>query len=117
MALYSRPVRLLMQDMVIELSKGSTAIFTKQMAIQWFSTHYPKIKTGTVTAHLIRLSTNAQSRIHYGAKAGEDDILYQIDGSHFRPYRPAEDPQPISSVQPTNVTDSEEDNDLSEFSQ
>ena len=65
------------------------------MLLNWFATHYPKIKEGTVTAHLIRLSTNAPSRLHYSAKPGEDDIFFQLDGSHFRLYDPATDPPPI----------------------
>ena len=100
MALYSRPVRLLMQDMAGELGKDPSAIFTKQMALSWFSKNYPKIKSGTVTAHLTRLSINAPSRAHYGAKPGEDDVLYQIDGSHYRRYRPGEDPPPIYTISP-----------------
>jgi hypothetical protein len=95
MALYSKPVRVLMKEMVADLAKAPDAIFTKQDAIKWFAQNYPKIKVGTVTAHLTRLSTNARSRIHYSAKPGEDDVLYQIDGSHYRHYRPGQDPAPI----------------------
>src|SRR5699024_9375401 len=32
---------------------------------------------------------------HYGVKQGEDDVLFQIDGSHYRRYRPGQDPAPI----------------------
>ena len=95
MSLYSRPVRSLMKDMAQELAKEPGTVFSKQDAVAWFRSKYPKIKTGTVTAHLIRLSTNAQSRTHYNAKSGEDDVLYQIDGSHFRLYQPAQDPPPV----------------------
>lgn len=95
MPLYDRPVRLLMKDMADELAALPDATFTKNDAIAWFRRKYPKIKTGTVTAHLIKLSTNAQSRTHYHAKPGDDDVLYQIDGSHFRRYNPARDPAPI----------------------
>ena len=104
MALYSKPVRLLMKDMADELAKEPTATFTKKDAVAWFSQKYPKIKTGTVTAHLIRLSTNAQSRTHYNAKPGEDDVLYQIDSSHFRHYRPGEDPTPIYTARSPGET-------------
>ena len=97
MSLYSKPVRILMKDMATELAKAPEDIFTKQDAISWFSQKYPKIKPGTITAHLTRLSTNARSRTHYSAKAGEDDVLYQIDGSHYRHYRPGQDPAPIYS--------------------
>lgn len=95
MALYSKPVRALMKEMAAELAATPDGTFARQDAISWFAQKYPKIKVGTVTAHLTRLSTNARSRAHYSAKPGEDDILYQIDGSHYRLYRPGQDPAPI----------------------
>lgn len=86
MALYDKSVRLLLWDMVDDLSIKEGEIITKQQVINWFRTKYPKVKEGTIAAHLIRLSVNAPSRHHYNAKAGEDDLFYQIDGSHFRLY-------------------------------
>ena len=83
------------EGMSAALASAEGSLFSKQQAIDWFGKNYPKIKTGTVTAHLIRLSTNAPSRTHYSAKPGEDDVFFQIDGSHFRLYRPAQDPLPI----------------------
>ena len=104
MALYSKPVRVLMKEMAVDLAKAPDAIFTKQDAINWFAQKYPKIKVGTVTAHLTRLSTNARSRIHYNARPGEDDVLYQIDGSHYRHYRPGQDPAPIYAAEAIGET-------------
>lgn len=95
MALYSKPVRLLMKEMATDLTKGAGNIFSRRDAVNWFAGKYPKIKIGTVTAHLTRLSTNARSRTHYNAKPGEDDVLYQTDGGHYRLYRPGQDPAPI----------------------
>jgi len=95
MAIYSKPAWALMKEMALELAGKPGEIFTKQRAINWFALKYPKIKTGTVTAHLIRLSTNAQTRTHYNAKPGQDDVFYQLDGSHFRLYDPIHDPVPI----------------------
>lgn len=95
MAIYEKSVRLLMKDMADAFQLKPSQSFTKQQAIEWFKRNYPKIKTGTITAHLVRLSTNAQSRIHYSAKPGDDDIFYQIDGSHFRLYNANQDPPPI----------------------
>jgi hypothetical protein len=113
MALYSKPVRILMKDMANELAKSSTAVFAKQDAIAWFAQRYPKIKMGTVTAHLTRLSTNAKSRTHYRAKPGEDDVLYQVDGSHYRLYRPGQDPAPIylgaATAEPSTLHEGEDE--------
>lgn len=98
MAIYDKPVRILMKDMANAFALEPGQYFTKQQAIDWFAEHFPKIKTGTITAHLVRLSTNAQSRIHYNAKPNEDDLFFQIDGGHYRLYNPNRDPAPIRSM-------------------
>lgn len=97
MPIYAKSVRHLMRDeMVPTLAADLDKVFGRQQAIAWFKTNYPKIKEATVTAHLIRLSTNAPTRLHYSAKPGEDDVLFQIDGSRFRRYDPKNDPTPIT---------------------
>ena len=95
MAIYAKPVRLLMKDMADAFGLQPGQSFTKQQAIDWFAQHYPKIKTGTILCHLIRLSTNAPTRLHYSAKPQDDDVFFQLDGSHFRLYDPTHDPAPI----------------------
>ena len=59
----------------------------------------------------MRLSTNAQSRLHYNAKPNEDDVFYQLDGGHYRLYDPNQDPAPIHSADSTSngITPPEED--------
>lgn len=84
-----------MRQMVNEMPISAGQVVTKDAVLGWFATHFPKIKEATVAAHLIRLSTNAPSRIHYSAKSGEDDVFFRLDGSHFRLYDPATDPPPI----------------------
>ena len=37
MALYSKPVRILMKEMAADLAKAPDAIFSKQDAIKWFA--------------------------------------------------------------------------------
>ncbi|WP_145304436.1 endonuclease NucS domain-containing protein [Crateriforma conspicua] len=98
MAIYDKPVRLLMHDMASEFALQPGEAFTRQRALDWFAEHYPKIKQGTITAHLIRLSTNAQSRLHYSAKPGDDDLFFQIDSGHYRLYSTESDPAPICTV-------------------
>lgn len=95
-AIYDRPVRILMKEMASSLAPNPGTVFTKKQAIEWFATHYPKIKAGTITAHLIRLSTNTVVRLNYSAKP-DDDVFFQIDGSHYRLYHPSTDPTPIHS--------------------
>jgi len=93
---YDKPVRLLFRDMIAELLPEKGRIFTRDQAISWFAQRYPKIKQGTVAAHLLRFSTNAPSRIHYSPQPDED-VLFQVDSSHFRRYDPATDPLPIDA--------------------
>lgn len=86
-----------MKDMANDFALKPGESFTRRRAIDWFGQHYPKIKPGTVTAHLTRLSTNAPSRLHYSAIAGEDDLFYQGDNGLFRLYDPKGDPPPINA--------------------
>jgi hypothetical protein len=99
MALYDKPVRLLMRDMVSDLALQKGQVLPRERVIAWFSQRYPRIKRGTITAHLILLSTNAPSRVHHNAKP-EDDLFFQIDASNFRLYDAASDPAPIYPGEP-----------------
>jgi len=97
--IYDKPVRLLFGDMVKDLDLKKGDVLTKQQGIDWFRTNYPKINSSTVSAHFIRLSTNAPTRVHYHA-GPDDDLLFQLDGSHFRLYAPDSDPPPIYEKEP-----------------
>jgi len=106
MTIYSKSVRLLMRDYVAQkgIAKGQT--LNKLDILAWFSERYPKIKEGTINAHLILMSVNAPSRIHYNVHStGEDDLFYQLDGSNYRLYDVSSDPRPIYIV-----SDHEQDN-------
>jgi hypothetical protein len=95
MSMYEQPVRVSMRDMIEELGVNKGQVISKDQALKWFADKYPKIKQGTISAHLIRFSTNAPSRLHYNAKPGEEDLLYHVDGNHFRRFDPAKDPPPM----------------------
>lgn len=84
-----------MRDMVEALGLEGDKTFTREQALEWLRQRYPKIKPGTVTAHLIQLSTNASSRRHFRVKPGEDDLFYQVDRARFRLHSPETDPPPI----------------------
>lgn len=99
--LNAKPVRLLMHDMAAAMGLVVGQSFTREQAVQWFAANYPNVKQGTVAAHLIRLSTNVQTRLQYSPRAdGSDDKFYKIDSSHFRLYEPGRDPTPISELTP-----------------
>ncbi len=70
--------------------------FKRREILSWFQENYPKLKTGTITAHLSLMSTNAPSRVHHTLRPnGADDLLFQIDRSNFRLYVKESDPPPI----------------------
>jgi hypothetical protein len=102
-----------MKDMADSFALQPGQSFARQQAIDWFAQHYPKIRRGTVHCHLIRLSTNAPTRLHYNAKPHEDDVFFQLDGGHFRLYDPAHDPPPICDItaKPDAPTTIEEDDE------
>ena len=94
--LYDKPVRLLFKDMVQDLGLQPSGILTREQALSWFKARYPKVKPATISAHLIKLSTNAPSRVHYNVNPdGADDLFYQVDTQHYRLYNPATDFGPI----------------------
>jgi len=96
MPIYEKPVRLLLKDFVTKHNITKGQIISRDQVISWFRENYPKIKLGTISAHFLKMSTNAPSRIHYGVSlTGDDDLFYQIDGSHFRLYEKGNDPLPI----------------------
>lgn len=96
MAIYDKPVRLLMKEFARDQNIIKSQIISRDQVTSWFKSKYPKIKMGTISAHLLKMSVNAPSRIHYAvSKSGEDDLLYQIDSHHFRLYDPDRDPIPI----------------------
>jgi hypothetical protein len=112
--IYDKPVHQLMKnEMVATLHLKTGDVFTKEQVKAWFSANYPKIKDATISAHLLRLSVNAKSRVHYSAKPGEDNVFYQIDSSHFRLYNPANDPTPISETS-VPLVDEDPSKELSE---
>ena len=111
MAIYDRPVRLLMREMVDELAPETGTVFTKKEALNWFAQHYPKVKDGTVSAHLLRFSTNSKSRHHYSPRSDED-LLFQLDRGRFRRYDGATDPPPVSDQAPVDVADPVEDDEV-----
>lgn len=114
MAIYDKPVRLLMQDMVKEFGLKQGDTFFREQAFAWFHENYPKVKDGTIAAHLIRMSTNAPSRAYYLGKPPEnDDLLYQIDSRTFRLYNSSTDPQPIYGI---GAEATEEDDGVDEAS-
>lgn len=96
MPIYEKSVRALMPEMITALAPTKDRRFSKDDALRWFAERYPKIKDGTIYAHLIRFSTNAPSRHHHNPRP-EEDLIVQLPGGIFRLFDPALDPAPLRS--------------------
>jgi hypothetical protein len=97
MSIYDKPVHTLFKDFVTSQNIASGQIISRDQVVSWFRTNYPKIKLGTIAATLLKMSVNAPSRVHYSLNPyGQDDLLFQIDGGHFRLYEKGIDPLPIN---------------------
>lgn len=95
MTIYHKPVRLLMYDMVDDLKIKKKQSFCTEDAIEWFKINYSSINKKTVKCHLIKMSTNAPSRLHFNVIPLEDDLFFKIDTNHFRLFEKDTDPSPI----------------------
>jgi endonuclease len=116
MPIYEKSVRLLFKDFVTSQNIVKGQVISREQVVSWFKANYPKIKLGTISAHLIRMSVNAPSRVHYNVSTlGEDDLFYQIDGGHFRLYEKQNDPVPIYAKAPTNTIIIEQTDDTEEI--
>jgi len=121
MAIYEKPVKLLFKDMIEELGIKKGEVIKRDQFFSWFKEKYPKIKDGTISAHLLRMSINAPSRIHYYVSAnGQDDLLFQIDSQKFRLFDSSSDPEPIykkqDAIEKTGKTEPDDEPlEVSEF--
>ena len=116
MPIYEKPVWMLMKDMVKEKALNQDENITRDEVISWFQDNFPQIKKTTIAAHLLKMSTNAHSRIHYNVSPdGNDDLFFQIDSQRFRLYNPATDPQPIYSSEDENKIEDEISDEPNEF--
>jgi hypothetical protein len=93
--IYEKPTRALLKEMLAEwmLKPGET--FAAQRAIDWFAKNYPKLKPGSIHAHLVQASTNDRSRLHHPATNATDDLLYKVGSREYRLFEPGVDPAPI----------------------
>jgi hypothetical protein len=95
MPIYEKPVWGLMHEMVEDMGLRKGEVFSKDQVLAWFAERYPRIKKGTISAHLTRLSTNAASRIHHHIDPEVHDLFFKIDARHFRLYDAEKDPAPV----------------------
>jgi len=92
--IYDKTVNEIMGEYFCKLNQSD--IFTTRDMINYFKNNYPKIKQGTITAHLLKFSTNSKTRIYYNALSnGKCDLLFKIDENKYRLYDKSKDPIPF----------------------
>jgi hypothetical protein len=96
MSIYERPTKSLMADWAKEhLTPGQT--FGKAEPVQWFASHYPKIKRGTVVMHVEGMSINNKNRKHHSnVRPGSGhDLFFKLGPDQYRLRSPETDPPPL----------------------
>ncbi len=96
--IYDKPTRALLKDMLAGLGLKPGQVFTTARAIEWFAQHYPRLKPGSIRAHLVQASTNDRSRLHHSATNETDDLIFKLGSGQFRLYEPGKDPSPIHEL-------------------
>lgn len=96
--IYEKPTRALLKDMLAAWAIKPGQVFTSSRAVDWFKTHYPKLKPITIRAHLVQASTNDKNRLHHPSTNQTDDLLVRVDVGQYRLYEPGKDPAPIHEL-------------------
>ncbi|BAP89834.1 putative nuclease of the RecB family [Burkholderiales bacterium GJ-E10] len=117
--IYDKPTRALLKDMLSDWGLKPGETFAAQRAIDWFAQHYPKLKPGSIHAHLVQASTNDRSRLHHPSTNSTDDLLFKVGSREYRRYDPETDPAPfhqatkvqIAAAGGKTVSVTEEDDD------
>ncbi|MFZ2656632.1 MAG: endonuclease NucS domain-containing protein [Victivallales bacterium] len=116
--IYDRTVRELFNDFITENKLTCKSIIKRENIQSWFKSKYPKIKANTVSCHIIRLTTNMPSRIHYLKENYlNDDLFFSLPDSRLRLYNKETDPAPIykmpnSDLQKYEVLKASEEEEL-----
>lgn len=93
--IYDKPTRALLKGMVRDIGLQPGQILTSQRVVEWFAKHYPKLKPGSIGAHLVQASTNDRNRLHHTSTNTTDDLFFKVARGQFRLYEPGKDPAPI----------------------
>ncbi len=106
--IYDKPTRALLKDMVRDWGLHPGQVFTAKRAVEWFETHYPKLKPGSINAHLVQASTNDRSRLHHPSTNTSDDLFFRVAPRQYRLYEHGKDPSPIHELIEGDVAIEEE---------
>ncbi|MBF0238110.1 MAG: DUF91 domain-containing protein [SAR324 cluster bacterium] len=100
---YEKTAKELVREEIISILQEKPE-FSREELIQRISAKYPDLKRPSLTTVLAFYTTNAKARVNYGTPDDTADLLFQVDGLHFRAYQSGVDPVPIRK-QSTAVTE------------
>jgi len=93
---YGKTTRELMREYAESFKDDFGKLFLRKEIRDYFQNNFPKIKKGTIDAHISRLTTNNQNRLHYSVNSdGQDDVFYQLPDKSLRLYDREKDSAPI----------------------
>ena len=93
--IYDKTIHEIMVEYFSKLSQND--IFTTREMIDFFNKNYPnKAAQGSITAYLLKFSTNSKTRVNWSNhKNGKCDLLFKLDENKYRLYDKIKDPPPI----------------------
>lgn len=103
-SIYEKTTRALLKDMLADWDLKHGEIFPAQRAIDWFAERYPKLKPGSIHAHLVQASTNDRSRLHHPSTNKSDDLLFKVGSREYRRYDPRIEPPPLHQAPKAQIT-------------
>ncbi len=93
MPIYEKSTNQILTEWIKQNLKPGQTI-DKNQIVHWFKDQYPRIKSNTVNAHIIKFTTNHNTRVHYNA-GPQHDMLFQLPNKKLKLYDPNTDPAPI----------------------
>ena len=88
-SIYDRPVWQLMSDAAEAVAQPFTAAEIEA----WFRQNYPKIKTGTINAHIRGMTANDPSRSHHPSLAAREPLFFRDATGELVRFDPASHPR------------------------
>lgn len=106
MSIYEKPTKTLMREFVEKKLKPGQ-VFDKKYAVDWFTKHYPDIKSNTVQIHVEGMSVNSKARKHHrNVKSGSGhDLFFRLGPNQYRLWDKTVDPAPVYRDQLLNASD------------
>ena len=71
----AQPYERTVAELMIEAAGALDYPTTRTGVVEWFAEHYPQVKTSTVRAHIVGLTSNDRNRHHYRGLLARDPLF------------------------------------------